>query len=124
MYRDALTNVDLRQRIGSKDHDAMIASLHQAWQDALARVPAPSANGSGLDSADLADLIEQLEKERNVDGLRELLGSAIQAVFVRPAASRQRNLPVSDRVKIVWRDEPSLELPKRGTRFEPRSYSW
>lgn len=124
MYRDALTNVELRQRIGAADHDAMIASLHQAWQDALAKVPTPSANGSGLDSADLSRLLEQLRRERNVDGLRELLGSAIQAVFVRPAASRQRNLPVSDRVKIVWRDEPSLELPKRGTRFEPRSFAW
>lgn len=123
MYRDALTNVELRQRIGAADHDAMIASLHEAWQDAQAKLPEPK-KAAGFDTADLAKLVDELQRKGDLQGLRELLGSAIQAVFIRPAASRARNLPIADRVKVVWQDEDRLELPKRGVRFEPRAYTW
>lgn len=44
--------------------------------------------------------------------------------FVRPTASQARNLPIVDRVRIVWADEPKLALPTRGERFEPRPYTW
>jgi hypothetical protein len=27
-------------------------------------------------------------------------------------------------VRIVWRDEEPLVLPRRGERFEPRAYTW
>jgi site-specific DNA recombinase len=56
--------------------------------------------------------------------LRATIARDVQAVFVRPAASRSNKLPISDRVRIVWRDEEQLELPRRGERFEPRAYAW
>ena len=124
LYRDALTNTELRREIGSTDHDAMIASLHRAWKEAEARVPAPSPQKAFADTTDVAALVQTLLSDRNIDGLRELLASAMQAVFVRPAASRARNLPVEDRVRIVWQDESRLELPRRGTIFEPREFAW
>ncbi len=77
-----------------------------------------------LASADLAALVEELRRRGDVASLRELLASGIQAVFVRPAASRSHSLPISDRVHIVWADEDPLELPRRGERFEPRAYAW
>jgi site-specific DNA recombinase len=124
-YRQALTNVELRQRIGSADHDRMVAALHDEWQRALADIPeAPVARSETLPDVDLAGLVAELQQRGDVASLRELLGSAIQAVFVRPAASRARNLPIEDRVRIVWRDEEPLELPRRGERFEPRAYAW
>jgi site-specific DNA recombinase len=124
-YRQALTNVELRQRIGSADHDRMVAALHEEWQRALAEIPkAPPSRSETLADVDVAKLVAELQRRGDVASLRELLGSAIQAVFVRPAASRARNLPIEDRVRIVWRDEEKLELPRRGERFEPRAYAW
>jgi len=55
---------------------------------------------------------------------RHALSKDIQAVFVRPAASRSNKLPIEDRVRIVWSHEELLELPRRGERFEPRPYVW
>lgn len=63
--------------------------------------------------------------EAGIALLRRSVADDIRAVFVRPAASRSKTLPIEDRVKIVWRgDEELLELPKRGERFEPRPYGW
>jgi len=124
-YRGALTNVELRQRIGSADHDRMVTALHDEWQRALAEIPdAPVSRSKSLADTDVAALVAELQGRGDVESLRELLTSAIQAVFVRPAASRAKNLPIEDRVHIVWADEEPLELPRRGERFEPRAYAW
>jgi hypothetical protein len=124
-YREALTNVDLRRQIGSADHDRMVAALHDAWQTALAGIPQQTPQSVGpLVQADVDELVAELRRRGDVDSLRELLAAAIQAVFVRPAASRARNLPIEDRVRIVWRGEEPLELPRRGERFAPRAHTW
>jgi DNA invertase Pin-like site-specific DNA recombinase len=124
-YREALTNIDLRQRIGASDHDRMVAALHEAWQQALAAIPqAPVSRAETFADVDIAELVAELQRRADIASLRELLASEIQAVFVRPAASRARNRPIEDRVRIVWRDEEPLELPRRGERFEPRAYAW
>jgi site-specific DNA recombinase len=123
-YREALTNIDLRQQIGAADHDRMIGALHEAWQHALAAIPSVPQPSSSPAEADLAELVRELETRGDKDSLRELLASSIQAVFVRPAASRARNLPIEGRVRIVWADEEPLELPRRGERYEPRAYAW
>lgn len=123
-YRAALTDASLRQTIGDDDHARMVESLHAAWQDALAAVPAPQPRKPEVEPADLPALVAELQRRDDTAGLRELLAADIQAVFVRPAASRARNLPIADRVRIVWQDEPALELPRRGERFEPVSYAW
>jgi DNA invertase Pin-like site-specific DNA recombinase len=122
-YRHALTNTELRNQIGSDDHDRMVGALHAAWQDALSKVPTPR-RAPAIATSDLVELVGELRKRGDVLDLRELLASAIQAVFVRPAASRSHSLPIAERVRIVWADEPPLELPKRGNRFEPRAFTW
>jgi DNA invertase Pin-like site-specific DNA recombinase len=122
-YRQALTNTELRGQIGSDDHDRMVGALHAAWQDALSSVPQPRRTPA-VATSDLADLVEELRNRGEVLDLRELLASAIQGVFVRPASSRSHSLPIADRVRIVWVDDPSLELPKRGNRFTPRAFTW
>jgi DNA invertase Pin-like site-specific DNA recombinase len=123
-YRSALTDVALRAQIGDADHAQMVATLHQQWQDTLVAAPAPAPRNTALDIVDVNSLVERLQRDGNVKDLRELLGSAIQAVFVRPAANRRRDLPVSDRVKIVFQDDEQLELPRRGTSYSPRAYRW
>src|SRR5579862_5270510 len=123
-YRDALTDLDLRAKIGAADHAQMVSALYDAWQEALANVPEQTRRVPTLAKATLAEVVAELQRRGDMDSLRELLGSAIQAVFVRPAASRARNLPLTDRVKIVWRENDPLELPRRGERFEPRAYTW
>jgi DNA invertase Pin-like site-specific DNA recombinase len=122
-YRQALTNVELRQRIGNADHDQMVAALHEEWQRRLTEIPEASQPGP-LADVDVAELVADLQESNDVASWREVLASEIQAVFVRPAASRARNLPIEDRVRIVWADEEPLELPRRGERFEPRAYVW
>jgi site-specific DNA recombinase len=123
-YRTALLDTDLRRQIGESDHSALVAKLHVEWKDALSAVPQNTAAVASLGSTDLHALVSDLQERGDVLGLRELLGSAIQAVFVRPAASRSHSLPIEDRVKIVWKDEPKLDLPKRGERFTPRAFAW
>ena len=124
-YTAALTNVELRAQLGDADHDSMLVALRQARDEAQATVPRRRrASSAPLASADLAALVEEIRRRGDVASLRELLASGIQAVFVRPAASRSHNLPISDRVHIVWADEDQLELPRRGERFEPRAYAW
>jgi site-specific DNA recombinase len=57
--------------------------------------------------------------------LRNALADELRAVFVRPAKNRSNKAPLSDRVRIVWNDDPEkIELPRRGERFEPRAYVW
>lgn len=124
-YRAALDDQELVAEIGDEDHRRMVASYHRAWQEALAAVPAlPRSTQAAANEVDLAGLVEELQRREDVQGLRDLLATEIQAVFVRPAASRSRNLPIADRVRIVWADEPKLDLPKRGELFEPRPYTW
>jgi DNA invertase Pin-like site-specific DNA recombinase len=127
-YRNALTNVSLRTKIGDVDHDTLVASLHDDWQ-ARRRV-VETANGDRVAVAPpagmtISELVEQLQREGKNAELRSNLEAGVEAVFVRPARSKARNLPVEDRVQIVWRStEPTLELPRRGRRFEPRPFAW
>ena len=126
-YRSALLDTELRRQIGDTDHAQMVAGLHRAWQDALPRVkPGRQAPGGsdGTGSAKLSDLVAELQRRGDTQGLRDLMAAEIQAVFVRPAESRSKKLPISDRVRIVWQDEEPLELPRRGQRFEPRAFAW
>jgi hypothetical protein len=104
----------------------MLVALRQARDEAQEAVPRRHRQPSSapLANADLAALVGELQRRGDVASLRELLGSGIQGVFVRPAASRSHNLPISDRVHIVWADDEPLELPRRGERFEPRAYAW
>lgn len=126
-YQSALMDLDLRRQIGDADHNRLLARLNeerQAALDAAASVRSASSP-TLLGSVDLAELVEELQRREDVAGLRELLASAIDAVFVRPAASRSKTLPIEDRVRIVWRDEDAnLVLPRRGERFEPRAFTW
>jgi hypothetical protein len=123
-YRSALTDLDLRQQIGDADHAQLVAKLHGQWREALAAAPAPVARPPAGDLIDMEALVGRLRQDDNINALRELLGSAIQAVFVRPAASRQRNLPVADRVRVVFHGQELLELPRRGASYNPRTYEW
>jgi DNA invertase Pin-like site-specific DNA recombinase len=129
-YRAALTNVDLRATIGDDDHDAMVAALHEAWQRKLiaaeeARPERATVIPLALpDGMSLRTLVERLREEGASEQLRGLLAAGIEAVFVRPAASKARNLPVGDRVHVVFRGTETLDLPRRGRRFEPCPYVW
>jgi site-specific DNA recombinase len=125
-YRNALTNTELRRTIGDADHNIMVANLKRDWDDALeAAASARSSSAPTVSAAEIAELFGEFQRRGDTKSLRELLASAIDAVFVRPAASRSRTLPTSDRVRIVWRDENlSLVLPRRGERFEPQAFTW
>jgi hypothetical protein len=124
-YRAQLDNLELRAMIGDEDHDRLIGNLHRVWQEKLAAVrPRPNVDvlphGVSLDG-----LVTQLRDEGQTADLRELLGDVIEAVFVRPAATRSHNLPIADRVKIIWRSEDDeIVLPRQGQRFEPRRVDW
>lgn len=122
-YRHALTDTELRGRIGDDDHALMVASLHDSWQEASTMIP-QRRRAPAIATSDLSAFVADLRERGEVSDLRRLVASAVQAVFVQPAASRSHNLPIEDRVRIVWTDEPQLELPKRGSRFEPRAFSW
>ena len=125
-YRNALTNIELRRRIGDADHDQMIARVYDEWRAKLAEVEKsePRASATIPEGVTLRALVEDLRARGENEELRSLLADGIDAVFVRPAASRSHSLPVADRVHIVWRGTEKLELPRRGRRFEPRAYHW
>jgi DNA invertase Pin-like site-specific DNA recombinase len=127
-YRAQLTNLELRRRIGDADHDDLIAALHREWterEDALAVVRQSRPAQVDVDGVTLPELVDRLLAEGDVARLRSLLESHIEAVFVRPAAGRSKTLPVADRVRIVFRGDEKLELPRRGgRRFTPRAYTW
>jgi hypothetical protein len=123
-YRAQLDNLDLRATIGDEDHDRLIASLHRAWQEKLAAVtPRPTVNALPA-GVSLDELVTQLREDGQTAELRELLGSTIDAVFVRRAASRSHTLPIADRVKIAFHGDEPLDLPRQGRRFEPRRFDW
>jgi len=123
-YRAQLDNLELRATIGDVDHDRLIATLHRQWQEKLTAVsdrPTPSPLPEGMS---LEELVATLQDGNHNAKLRELLSSGIEAVFVRTAASRRRDLPIADRVKIVWQGDMPLDIPRRGKRFEPRRVTW
>jgi site-specific DNA recombinase len=124
VYRYQLANPP--KDIPAEDQGMFLASLYREWQEKLVEAEElePLEGVAALQMSG-RDLIESLRDEGNNERVRGLLSSVIAAVFVRPAESRARNLPVADRVKIVWRhDDEELELPTRGRRFEPREYVW
>lgn len=120
-YRAQLKNLELRRTIGDVDHDELVAALHGEWITAVAELersrPQPFGFPAGTDVASLL-------ADASFGELRTLVGSAVQAVFVRPAASRARNLPVSDRVKVSYVGDGPLEIPRRGERFAARRVDW
>jgi DNA invertase Pin-like site-specific DNA recombinase len=122
-YRVVLLDTDMRRNIGEADHSQLVSKLHDEWQEKLAAL-APTPKRQQIASSDLHALVTELQNRDDIKGLRELLASAIQAVYVGPAASRAHNLPIEDRVRIVWQDDEKLELPRRGERFEPRAFTW
>ena len=72
-----------------------------------------------IDSAVLDDLVKELER-CDIASLRELLASGIDAVFIRPAVSQSKTLPIEDRVRIVWRDEGrTLSRPSAASGSSP-----
>jgi DNA invertase Pin-like site-specific DNA recombinase len=127
-YRSALTNVELRAKIGDADHDRLLGSLYDTWQEnlrAVRKTPSDPAFSAAIPpDITITELVEQLYMEGQNERLRGLLQTGIEAIFVRPARSRARDLPVSERVKIIWRGTQDLALPMRGRRFEPRPYVW
>ena len=123
-YREALTNMELRRTLGAADHSQLLEALKQDWESAIASLPAPTRKAPQTTNVDIAGLVDELRRPDDTQELRKLLATEIQAVFVRSAASRARDLAIEDRVHIVWADDPQLTLPKRGERFEPRAYAW
>lgn len=122
-YRDQLENIELRNTIGAPDHDRLLAALYREWKTRLAKTQTKTKRATIVpEGVNLADLVHDLADD--ADELRELLSSGIQAVFVRPAASRSHNLPIEDRVHIVWVDDDPVDIPRRGLAFEPRSFDW
>lgn len=67
-----------------------------AFREAMASLEAGEADGI---------VVEGLDH----DGLRDALSGMVQAIFVR----RGRRAPVSERVLVVWRNEPPVEVPGR-----------
>jgi site-specific DNA recombinase len=115
----------LRPAVYAEALDAALGELEDA-QQAL-------TEQSSFDEQDVALLVNAalplLSGDYKFDSVgmktgREALAREIQTVFVRPPARRSKSLPISDRVRIVWRDEEPLELPTRGTAFAPRAYVW
>jgi DNA invertase Pin-like site-specific DNA recombinase len=115
-YREIAANADLAVTMGATDFARLVASLKAKYEAALANAPTPRR--ATPRSIDIPALVEELQAREDVPGLRELLGSTIQAVLVSPAVSRSNKAPIGDRVRIVWSDEPEMTLPKRGIRYE------
>ena len=116
--------MELRNTIGAADHDRLIAALHRQWQELLVEAKPKPRRAAAIipDGVTLAELVEGLDDDP--DGMRELLAAGFQAVFIRPAASRSKTLPIEDRVKIVWTDDDPVDLPRRGMAFEPLRFDW
>jgi site-specific DNA recombinase len=89
----------------------------QAWDE---RDAALLAN-AGLPLFDRSKPFDTVGLEK----IRAALARDIRAVFVRPAASRSKSVPIADRVYILWNDDDEeIELPKRGEAFVPHPYTW
>jgi site-specific DNA recombinase len=53
-------------------------------------------------------------RELGVDDRREVLGGFLDTIMVRPSRGRGRNVdPVDRRVRVLWRGEGPVDLPKR-----------
>lgn len=110
----ALGEIEVAQReISSRRtrSEIKVDDLTPQFEEAYARI---ADGGRPLDGYD----------EAATKLLRASIASEVAAVFVRPAASRARNLPIEDRVRIVWRGEEELELPTRGATFGVKTYTW
>lgn len=109
--------------------DAALAVLESAEAELVSRRARSDIDAEALlpdfeqQIASLAaggSLVEGMSEE-GVKLLRHALAQEIQFVAVRPPAKRSKSLPISDRIKIVWREDETPELPTRGQSktFEP-----
>jgi hypothetical protein len=128
-YQETLTSPHLRRELGQADYERMVVAFRQdrdAKRDELqaARDSAPQRLHPLPDDVTLDQLVDLLQERGDTEQLRGLLASGISAVFVRPAESRARNIPTSDRVRIIFHGDESISLPRRGARFTPTPYVW
>jgi hypothetical protein len=105
-------SVEMIAALGAADYAEIISDLKADLDAKLTALPTPRPAAT----SDLATLFEEMRAAEDIVGLRELLGSVIQAVLVRPAVNRSNRAPISDRVEIVWQGEEEILLPKRGQR--------
>jgi site-specific DNA recombinase len=120
-YKAWLTNTAMREALGD-DYDVRLVALKRAWDETRAAIPHPTSKP--VNFKQLEELVESLRAHGDARNLRELLATGIQAVFVRAAASRANNVALEDRVHIVWMDNEPVHVPRRGTRFEPKAFTW
>ena len=119
--RDLTAFRDDERIVGVLGQDGYVEGLQvrkAAVDDARARLgDLAGAGGSLPDRATLEATWPDLDvKERN-----HLLRSAIDAIFMRPG----RDLPIEDRVLILFRGEAPDDLPGRGQKPQPiRPFAW
>jgi site-specific DNA recombinase len=128
-YREMLTSTRLRDQLGQADYERMLLAFREQRDDKRSQLqterdatPLPLIPPPGGMTYD--KLIADLRDQSRVDELRGLLASGIAAVFVRPAASRARNADISDRIRVVFHGDETLDIPSRGRRFTPHAYTW
>jgi site-specific DNA recombinase len=117
--REELDAYTVGVRVADVGRDAYIAGI-QARQAALEAAQA-DLDGSGTGPALPAQDLQKAWPDLTRDEQRQLLASAIDAVFVRPGS---RWDPIEERVLILWRGEAPTLLPKRGQRLEMEPYTW
>jgi hypothetical protein len=55
---------------------------------------------------------------------RDLMSTAIDAVFLRPVRGSGNQVVIADRVLILWRGEAPADLPRRGHRVPLAPFAW
>lgn len=107
----------IQERLGM---DAYLAGLEARKRTLDAALAAKAGEAQRLRATSLPADVVGLWDTFTVDQQRELLGTLIEAVFVRGTSGGP--LPLAERVRVVFRgDRPALDLPATGMRgYVPR----
>lgn len=106
----------IRKALGHDRYVSQLEARAAAVDEAQTEVDRAQRAARGVGLAVMPNVWRQLEPDER----RALLRAGIDAVFLR----RTGNLPIAERVRVVWAGEGEDDLPGPGHRVGIRSFDW
>ena len=115
-----LSDLELRSQIGEQRYreqsELRVAAMSKAERELAHARQRGAMNGKLMTPGALTSAWPKLATSEK----RALLTASLDAVMVRSG----RNVPVEDRVLVLWRGEGPEDLPRRGHRVPLASFLW
>jgi len=119
-YEQVRDDARAQATLGLDEWLTVVASRRTEWDAARNGLAAAVAAGEPLRLPVPAEGLREAWDGLGVHVQRQVLGGAVQVVFV---ARAERGTPIANRTRIVWAGEPAVDTPRMGRRgYDPEPF--